>query len=68
MIVLLVTVIMIPSLVPTLELNEEEWDTYSSEEFEITELILSNVVMSYLNKPDSESTNIRFVKGESDEL
>ena len=55
-------------VVPTLELNEEEWETYSSEEFEITELILSNVVMSYLNKPDSGSTNIRFVKGTSDEI
>lgn len=55
-------------VVPTLEFNEEEWEMYSSEEFEITELILSNVVMSYLNKPDGESTNIRFVKGASDEI
>lgn len=56
-------------VVPSLEVQKEEWDIYSSEEFEVTELTLSNVGMGYLNDDeDSESTYISFVKGESGEL
>lgn len=54
--------------VPSLEVGEEEWDIYSSKEFEVTELTLLNVGMGYLNDQESESTYISFVKGESGEL
>ncbi|MEK3981642.1 hypothetical protein MKY37_21805 [Psychrobacillus sp. FSL K6-2836] len=54
--------------VPTLDVGKEEWVIYSSEEFEVDELTLSNVDMIYSNEQGSESTYISFVKGESGEL
>lgn len=54
--------------VPTLDVGEEEWIIYNSEEFGVGELTLSNVNMNYSNEQDSESTYISFVKGESGEL
>ena len=54
--------------VPTLEVGKEEWLTYSSQEFEVNELTLSDVDMTYSNTQDSDSTYISFVKGESGEL
>ncbi|PUB09469.1 hypothetical protein [Paenisporosarcina sp. OV554] len=54
--------------VPTLQVNEKEWETYKSDEFDITELVFSDVKISYPNKQDSESTSISFVKGESGDL
>jgi len=54
--------------VPTLQINDEKWDTYTSEKFEITELVFSNVEMSYSNGLASESSHVSFVKGESGDL
>ena len=54
--------------VPTLQVDEEEWEIYNSKEFEITELGISNVEMSYSNEQDSESTYITFVKAKSGNL
>ena len=53
---------------PKLEVNEEEWKTYKSDEFDITELVLSDVKISYPSNQDSELTSISFVKGESGDL
>lgn len=55
-------------VVPTLKVDEEEWVTYSSEEFGVTELTLSNVGMTYSSEQDSESTYISFVKSESGDI
>jgi len=54
--------------VPTLQVNDKEWETYKSDEFDITELVLTDVEISYPNEQDSESTSISFVKGESGDL
>lgn len=54
--------------VPTLQVDEEDWDTYSSEDFDITELTLSKVVLTYSSETDNDSTYISFVKGESGTL
>lgn len=53
---------------PKLEVNEDEWKTYKSDVLDITELVLSDVKISYPSKQDSESTSISFVKGESGDL
>ncbi|MBU0905241.1 MAG: hypothetical protein KKF57_08585 [Firmicutes bacterium] len=53
---------------PTLQVNDQEWQTYKSVEFDITELILTDVKISYPNKQDSESTTISFVKDVSGDL
>lgn len=55
-------------VVPTIEVGEEEWLTYNSQEFGVNELTLSNVGVTYSNEQDSDSTYISFVKGESGEL
>ena len=54
--------------VPTLQVNAEDLDIYNSEEFEITELTFSNVVLSYSTEQDSDSSYISFVKGESGDM
>jgi len=51
-----------------LQVDEEEWDIYKSKEFKITELVFSNVEMSFSNEQESESTYISFVKGETGDL
>ncbi|WP_394189575.1 hypothetical protein [Paenisporosarcina quisquiliarum] len=53
---------------PTLQVNDKEWETYKSVEFDITELILTDVKISYPNKQDTESTTISFVKDVSGDL
>jgi len=55
-------------VVPTLDVGEEEWVVYSSEEFGVTELTLANIGMTYSNEQDSELTYVSFVKGDSGEL
>lgn len=53
---------------PKLLVNAEASKTYKSDEFDITELVFSDVEISYPNKKEGESTSISFVKGESGDL
>lgn len=54
--------------VPLLQVVEKEWNTYRSDEFDASELVLSNVKLTYASEEDSELTSIGFVKGETGDL
>ena len=53
---------------PILQVNDKEWETYKSDEFDITELVFSDVKITYPNEKEIESTSISFVKGDSGDL
>ncbi|MGE6489735.1 hypothetical protein [Paenisporosarcina sp. NPDC076898] len=53
---------------PVLKINEEKWETYHSDEFNITELVFTDIKISYPSKEESESTSISFVKDDSGNL
>lgn len=53
---------------PVLQVNEEKWETYHSDEFNITELVFTDIKISYPSKEESESTSISFVKDDSGNL